>query len=74
MGFRTKGATGFLDDLAADPYFTNGYRAVLVFDRKPRSFIEIENFDWEQPVSYQLKRLTVDQTWDLEEEWRYLRA
>ena len=56
-------------NLTGDPYFTNGYRAVLVFDSRPRSFIEIENFDWEQPVSYQLKRLTVDQPGDLEEEW-----
>jgi hypothetical protein len=24
-----------------DPYFTDGYRAVLVFDHRPRSFLEI---------------------------------
>ena len=31
--------------------------------------VEIEKFDWEHPVSSRLKRLTVDQPWDLEEEW-----
>jgi LssY C-terminus len=47
-------------NLTGDPYFTNGYRAVLVFDRRPRSFLEIETFDWEQPVSSRLKRLSTD--------------
>jgi len=47
-------------NLTGDPYFTDGYRAVLVFDNRPRSFIEIERFDWEQPLSYRLKRLATD--------------
>jgi hypothetical protein len=47
-------------NLTGDPYFTDGYRAVLVFDNRPRSFIEIERFDWEQPLSYRLKRLTTE--------------
>jgi hypothetical protein len=33
-------------NLTGDPYFTNGYRAVLVFDRRSHSFVEIERFDW----------------------------
>ncbi|MBW2429360.1 MAG: LssY C-terminal domain-containing protein [Deltaproteobacteria bacterium] len=56
-------------NLTGDPYFTDGYRLVLVFDRRPRSFLEIERFDWENPVSNKLKRLTVDQRWDLDEVW-----
>ena len=47
-------------NLTGDPYFTDGYRAVLVFDHRPRSFVEIERFDWEQPLSYRLKRLATD--------------
>ena len=35
-------------------------RAVLVFDHRPRSFVEIEKFDWEQPVSSRLKRLATE--------------
>jgi hypothetical protein len=47
-------------NLTGDPYFTNGYRAVLVFDRRPHSFVEIERFDWEQPISSRLRRLDTD--------------
>ncbi len=47
-------------NLTGDPYFTSGNRAVLVFDRRPRSFVEIESFDWENPVSSRLKRLATD--------------
>ena len=47
-------------NLTGDPYFTNGYRAVLVFDHRPNSFAEIERFDWENPVSTRLKRLETD--------------
>ena len=47
-------------NLTGDPYFTNGYRAVLVFDHRPNSFAEIERFDWENPVSSRLKRLETD--------------
>ena len=56
-------------NLTGDPYFTNGYRAVLEFDRRPRSFAEIEKFDWENPVSSKLKRLTIDQQQDFDEGW-----
>ncbi len=47
-------------NLTGDPYFTNGFRAVLVFDHRPHSFAEIERFDWENPVSTRLKRLETD--------------
>jgi len=54
-------------NLTGDPYFTDGYRLVLVLDRRPRSFLEIESFNWENPVSSRLKRLAIDQQWDLDE-------
>ena len=47
-------------NLTEDPYFTNGFRAVLVFERRPHSFTEIDRFDWENPVSTRLKRLETD--------------
>jgi len=47
-------------NLTGDRYFTDGYRAVLVFDSRPRSFIEIDWFDWEQPEFSRLKRLATD--------------
>ena len=53
-------------NLTGDPYFTDGFRMVLVFDRRPRSFLELENFDWEQPVSTQIERLNVDQESDID--------
>ena len=56
-------------NLTGDPYFTDGYRLVLVFDRRPRSFLEIESFKWEDPVSSRLKRLTIDRQWDYDEGW-----
>ena len=56
-------------NLTGDPYFTDGYRLVLAFDRRPRSFIEIESFNWENPISTKLKRLSIDQQWDLDEGW-----
>jgi hypothetical protein len=56
-------------NLTGDPYFTDGYRAVLVFDRRPRSFLEIEKFDWEQPVSSRMKRLDIDRQPDFDEGW-----
>ncbi|SAK59349.1 hypothetical protein AWB79_02609 [Caballeronia hypogeia] len=34
-------------NLTTDPYYTDGYRAVLVFDRQPTSLSEIEFFQWE---------------------------
>jgi hypothetical protein len=54
-------------NLTGDPYFTDGFRMVLVFDRRPRSFLELENFDWEQPVSTQIERLNVDHESDIDQ-------
>ena len=45
-----------------------GYRAVLVFDRRPRSFMEIDKFDWEQPISNRIERLETDQEPDFDEQ------
>ena len=53
-------------NLTGDPFFTDGYRLVLVFDRRPRSFIEIESFNWENPISSRLKRLAVDRQLDFD--------
>ncbi|TCG07291.1 hypothetical protein BZM27_20285 [Paraburkholderia steynii] len=36
-------------NLATDPYYTDGYRVVLIFDRTPRSLSEIEVFPWVTP-------------------------
>jgi hypothetical protein len=55
-------------NLTGDPYFTDGYRLVLVFDRRPRSFLEIEQFDWEQPVSTRIERLDVDHESDFDQQ------
>jgi hypothetical protein len=35
------------ENLTTDPYYTDGYRVVLVFDRKPTSMAEIDTFEWE---------------------------
>ncbi len=54
-------------NLTGDPYFTAGLRAVLVFDRRPSSFTEIQSFDWEEsPTSTKLKRLTIDEQQDFD--------
>ena len=53
-------------NLTGDPYYTDGYRAVLVFDRRPHSFGEIQSFDWESPTYSKLKRLTTDWEQDFE--------
>jgi hypothetical protein len=37
------------ENLTDDPYYTDGYRVVLVFDRKPTPINEIEFFDWGTP-------------------------
>jgi hypothetical protein len=35
------------ENLTTDPYYTDGFRAVLVFDEKPTAITGIEFFDWE---------------------------
>jgi len=48
-------------NLTGDPYFTAGLRAVLMFDRRPYSFEQIQEFDWEESsVSTRLKRLELE--------------
>jgi hypothetical protein len=37
------------ENLTTDPYYTDGYRVVLVFDRKPTSLAEIESFPRQVP-------------------------
>ncbi|MGA8196266.1 MAG: LssY C-terminal domain-containing protein, partial [Acetobacteraceae bacterium] len=34
------------ENLTTDPYYTDGFRVVLVFDRRPTPITEIELFDW----------------------------
>ena len=34
------------ENLTTDPYYTDGYRLVLVFDRKPTSLADIDFFPW----------------------------
>ncbi|MGO4325904.1 LssY C-terminal domain-containing protein [Cupriavidus sp. 2TAF22] len=34
------------ENLTTDPYYTNGYRTLLIFDRKPTSLSDIEYFPW----------------------------
>jgi hypothetical protein len=35
------------ENLTTDPYYTDGYRQVLVFDRQPTSLSGIEFLPWE---------------------------
>ncbi|MEX3982097.1 LssY C-terminal domain-containing protein [Paraburkholderia sp. EG287A] len=37
------------ENLTTDPYYTDGYRVVLVFDRKPTSLADIEVLPWVTP-------------------------
>jgi hypothetical protein len=37
-------------NLTGDPYFTDGLRAVMVFERRPVALSEIEIFEWERPA------------------------
>lgn len=38
-------------NLTGDPYYTDGLRAVLLFERRPIGLGEIEVFEWERPAS-----------------------
>ena len=55
-------------NLTGDPYITDGYRLVLVFDCRPRSFLELDTFDWEQPVSIRIESLDADREIDFDEQ------
>ncbi|UCG88154.1 MAG: LssY C-terminal domain-containing protein [Gemmatimonadota bacterium] len=41
------------DNLTGDPYFTDGLRAVLFFEARPRTLNEVELLDWELPPRFQ---------------------
>ena len=55
-------------NLTGDPYFTDGYRAVLVFERRPTSLSGLEYFYWEQGQADRLKRLTRGRQQDFDEQ------
>jgi hypothetical protein len=40
-------------NLTGDPYFTDGLRAVLFFEPRPRTLNEVEYLDWERPPHVQ---------------------
>jgi hypothetical protein len=55
-------------NLTGDPYFTDGFRIVLEFDRRPHSFTNIQTFNWEGgPISDKLERLMIDHQQDFDE-------
>jgi hypothetical protein len=54
-------------NLTGDPYFTSGYRVVLMIDRRPYSFEDLQTFNWENPISGRIKRLTTDPQRDFDE-------
>jgi hypothetical protein len=45
-----------------------GYRGVLVLDRRPFSFGDIQSFNWESPISDRIKRLTIPLQRDFDEQ------
>ena len=55
-------------NLTGDPYFTSGFRVVLLIDRRPFSFEDLQNFNWENPISDKIKRLTIDPQRDFDEQ------
>ena len=56
-------------NLTGDPYFTSGFRAVLLFDSRPYSFDDIQYFEWDSPISYRVKRSTISRQPDFDEHW-----
>ena len=55
-------------NLTGDPYFTSGFRVVLMIDRRPFSFEDLQSFNWESPISDKIKRLTIDPQRDFDEQ------
>ena len=56
-------------NLTGDPYFTAGYRAVLVFVRRPHSVQEFQNLAWDEgPISYRIERLKTYQKQDFDDQ------
>ncbi|MGV7223651.1 MAG: hypothetical protein ACQ9MH_19250 [Nitrospinales bacterium] len=38
--------------LIGDPFYTDGFRAVLFFDARPYTISDIEKLEWESPSGY----------------------
>jgi hypothetical protein len=55
-------------NLTGDPYFTSGFRVVLLIDRRPFSFEDLQSFNWESPISDRIKRLTTAPQRDFDEQ------
>ena len=55
-------------NLTGDSYFTSGFRVVLMLDRRPFSFEDLQSFNWESPISDRIKRLTPGPPRDFDEE------
>jgi hypothetical protein len=41
-------------NLTGDPYFTDGYRLVLILNEHPTALDEIKTLRWEEPKSFHL--------------------
>ncbi|MGB5921379.1 MAG: LssY C-terminal domain-containing protein [Syntrophobacteria bacterium] len=56
-------------NLTGDPYFTAGFRAVLMFVRRPHSLKELQWLDWDEgPISYKIERLETNRQQDFDEQ------
>lgn len=54
-------------NLTGDPYFTAGFRAVLMFVRRPHSLQELQRLDWDEgPISYKIERLETHRQQDFD--------
>jgi hypothetical protein len=57
------------ENLTGDPYFTAGFRAVLMFAHRPHSLQELQGLDWDEgPISYKIERLETDRQQDFDEQ------
>lgn len=41
-------------NLTGDPYFTDGFRAVLILDRQPVALDQLQSLNWEAPKAFQI--------------------
>ena len=56
-------------NLTGDPYFTAGFRAVLMFVHRPHSLKELQGLDWDEgPISYRIERLETNRQQDFDEQ------
>jgi hypothetical protein len=57
------------ENLTGDPYFTAGFRAVLMFAHRPHSLQELQRLDWDEgPISYKIERLETNRQQDFDEQ------